>query len=133
MADPNSSLRETFHGAARRQIQLCELAESGLTLSQRLVLKALVGILYTAMGREALHRSNWGAILRALSEVKESPPPFFISSCVSIRLIYMVSQRVMLLTDTAIFVSHNAIIYIIWFAPVLLFLSGHIVTTLVVY
>ena len=33
----------------------------------------------------------------------------------------MVSQRVMLLTDTAIFVSHNAIIYIIWFAPVLLF------------
>ena len=46
----------------------------------------------------------------------------------------MVSQRVMLLTDTAIFfVSHEAIIYIIWFAPVLLFLSGHIVTTLVVY
>ena len=39
----------------------------------------------------------------------------------------------MLLNDTAIFVSHNAIIYIIWFAPVLLFLSGHIVTTLVVY
>ena len=73
MADPNSSLRETFHGAARRQIQLCELAESGLTLSQRLVLKALVGILYTAMGREALHRSNWGAILRALSEVKKFP------------------------------------------------------------
>ena len=36
----------------------------------------------------------------------------------------MVSQRIMLLTDTAIFfffVSHDAIIYIIWFAPVLFF------------
>ena len=77
--------------------------------------------------------------MRALSEVKEFLLFFvfcflFFSSFVSIRLIYMVSQQVMLLTDTAIFfVSHHAIIYIIWFAPGLLFLSGHIVTTLVVY
>ena len=97
------------------------------------MLNALVGILSIAMGREALHRSNWGAILRALSEVKAFFFFFFISSFVSIRLKYIVSQLVMLLTDTAIFVSHNAIIYIICFAPVLLFSSGHIVTTLVVY
>ena len=58
MADPNSPLRETFHGAARRQIQVCELAESWFTFSQRLVLNALVGILHIAMVREALHRSN---------------------------------------------------------------------------
>ena len=109
-----------------------ELAKSGFTFSQRLVLNALVGILSIAMGREALHRSNWGAILRALSEVKAFFF-FFISSFVSIRLKYIVSQLVMLLTDTAIFVSHNATIYIIWFAPVLLFSCGHIVTTLVVY
>ena len=44
----------------------CELAKSGFTFSQRLVLNALVGILSITMGREALHRSNWGAILRAL-------------------------------------------------------------------
>lgn len=67
--------------------------------------------------------------MRAVSEVN----CFLFSIVVSIQLISKVSQRVMWLTDIAIFVSHNAIIYIIWFAPVLLILSGHIVTTLVVY
>ena len=79
MANPNNPLRETFHVAGRRQIQLCELAESGFTFSQQLVLNALVGILYIAMVREALHRSIWRDILRALSKVKEFLFFFFFS------------------------------------------------------